>query len=125
MRVLADENVHMDIITGLRHARHEVQFVPDIGLAGHRDIDILRYSEKKNLILLTADKDFGGLIEFGKLWGIGKVILLRYHTINIPRIVQNISYILTRERKVLVKEAPLVFVLSESGYRLHRPVKAK
>ncbi|GAN32883.1 MAG: hypothetical protein DYG83_00845 [Candidatus Brocadia sp. AMX2] len=29
------------------------------------------------MILLSGDKDFGGLIEFGTLWGRGKVILLR------------------------------------------------
>ena len=120
MRILADENVHIDIISGLRQANQEVLFVPDIGLAGHSDIDILKYAEQNNLIILTADKDFGGLIEFGTLWGRGKIILLRYRIINIARTIKNILHILNREKKIILKESSFVFVLSEAGYRLHR-----
>ena len=120
IRILADENVHIDIISGLRQANQEVLFVPAIGLAGHSDIDILKYAEQNNLIILTADKDFGGLIEFGTLWGRGKIILLRYRIINIARTIKNILHILNREKKIIARESSFVFVLSEAGYRLHR-----
>ena len=69
MRILADENVHMDIIHGLNQANFEVLSVRDIGLAGYKDREILEYSEEHDLILVSGDKDFGGLIEFGTLWG--------------------------------------------------------
>jgi predicted nuclease of predicted toxin-antitoxin system len=96
-------------------------FVPDIGLAGHKDREILEYSEKNELVLISGDKDFGGLIEFGPLWGQGKVILLRYRFINIQRIVKNILEILNREAEMLSKEKSFVIVLSEAGYRIHKP----
>ena len=96
-------------------------FAPDIGLAGHKDREILEYSEKNELILISGDKDFGGLIEFGPLWGHGKVILLRYRLINVQRIVKNILEILNREAEMLGKEKSFVIVLSESGYRIHKP----
>jgi len=35
MKLLADENLHLGIIQGLRKAKFEVIFVPDIDLAGH------------------------------------------------------------------------------------------
>jgi predicted nuclease of predicted toxin-antitoxin system len=121
MRILANENLHTEIVRGLQQANHDVLFVPDIGLAGHKDREILEYSEKNELVLISGDKDFGGLIEFGPLWGHGKVILLRYRFINIQRIVKNILEILNREAEMLSKEKSFVIVLSESGYRIHKP----
>ncbi len=120
MRFLANENLHMGIVRGLRQANYEVLFVPDLGLAGHKDREILEYSEKNDLIVISGDKDFGGLTEFGPLWGRGKVILLRYRLINIQRIVRNILEILDREAEAFRKEKAMVIVLSEAGYRIHR-----
>jgi len=120
MRFLADENLHIEIVRGLRQANYEVLFVPDLGLAGHKDREILEYSEKNDLIAISGDKDFGGLTEFGPLWGRGKVILLRYRLINIQRIVRNILEILDREADAFRKEKAMVIVLSEAGYRIHR-----
>ena len=97
MRILTNENVHTDIVRGLREANYEILFVPDIGLAAHKDLEILEYSEKNDLILISGDKGFGGLIEFGTLWGRGKVILLRYRLININRIVKDIIEVLNCE----------------------------
>ena len=121
MRILANENLHTEIIRGLQKANYDVLFVPDIGLGGHKDREVLLYSEKNDLILISGDKDFGGLIEFGPLWGHGKVILLRYRFINIQRIVKNILEMLNREAEILNKEKSFVIVLSESGYRIHKP----
>jgi predicted nuclease of predicted toxin-antitoxin system len=121
MRILANENLHTEIVRGLRKANYDVLFVPDIGLAGHKDHEILEYSEKNELVLISGDKDFGGLIEFGPLWGHGKVILLRYRFISIQRIVENILEALNREAELLGKEKSFVIVLSESGYRIHKP----
>jgi predicted nuclease of predicted toxin-antitoxin system len=121
MRILANENLHTEIVRGLQQANYDVLFVPDIGFAGHKDREILEYSEKNELVLISGDKDFGGLIEFGPLWGRGKVILLRYRFINIQRIVKNILEILNREAEMLSKEKSFVIVLSEFGYRIHKP----
>ena len=121
MRILADENVHTDIIQGLNQANLEVLSIRDIGLAGHKDREILEYSEENDLILLSGDKDFGGLIEFGTLWGRGKVVLLRYRIININRIVKDIVEVIDREEEILRTPVPVVIVLSESGYRIHKP----
>jgi predicted nuclease of predicted toxin-antitoxin system len=119
-KIFADENVHSEIVRRLREEGHEVLFVPEIGLAGSSDDAILEYSIKHNLLLLSGDKDFGGLIEFGTLWGKGKVILLRYRLINIKRMVKNIGEILANEQELITSENSFVIVLSEAGYRIHR-----
>jgi len=41
IKILADENVHTGIVRGLRKADYEVLFVPEIGLAGQSDQEIL------------------------------------------------------------------------------------
>ena len=46
MRFLANENLHIEIVRGLRQANVEVLFVPDLGLAGHKDREILEYLRK-------------------------------------------------------------------------------
>lgn len=121
MHFLADENIHVDIINRLRQSNYEVLSVLDVSLAGQRDRDILSYSEEHNLILISGDKDFGGLIEFGTLWGRGKVILLRYHIINIERITADIIETIKRESKILGSTGSVTIALSEGGYRIHRP----
>ena len=125
MRILADENLHFEIVQGLRRESHEVFFVPEIGLAGQRDSVILDYAEKKKLIVLSGDKDFGGLIEFGTLWGRGKAILLRYHIINARKIVRDLNQLFVQEEKLLSAKESLVIILSESGYRIRKHLKAK
>jgi predicted nuclease of predicted toxin-antitoxin system len=95
--------------------------VQDVDLAGQKDRQILEYSEKHGLILISGDKDFGALIEFGTLWGRGKVMLLRYNLINVNRIVRDIVEVIRREVEILREPGSVVIVLSETGYRVHRP----
>jgi predicted nuclease of predicted toxin-antitoxin system len=121
MRFLTDENIHADVIRKLRQANYDVFSVQDVGLSGHKDHEILEYSEKQDLILISGDKDFGGLIKFGTLWGHGRVILLRYNLINVSQMVQGIVEVVKREAEILGAENPVVIVLSESGYRIRRP----
>src|SRR3989338_6868606 len=103
----------MEIIQQLRHINHEVLSIHDIGMVGHKDSDLLDYSEKHKMTLISGDKDFCGLIEFGTLWGRGKVILLRYRIININRIVSHILEVLDREAEVFKTEKSVIIVLSE------------
>lgn len=120
MKILADENIHIGIVNELRKAGFEILFIPEVGLAGCNDQKILEYSERYDLILLSGDKDFGGLIEFGTLWGRGKVILLRYRLIIIDRIAKNIAEVINSEKELFNIEKSFVIVLSESGYRINR-----
>lgn len=78
IRILSDENVHADIVSGLRREGFDLVTAVESGLGGRKDVEILDYAENHDLLLLTGDKDFGGLIEFGRLWGRGRVLLLRY-----------------------------------------------
>ena len=121
IRILSDENVHADIVSGLQQEGFDLVTAAGAGLAGRKDIDILDYAEKQNLVLISGDKDFGGLIEFGRLWGRGRVLLLRYQIINVRKIVEDVAVTLRGESELLSQPGSFVIVLSESGYRVRRP----
>jgi predicted nuclease of predicted toxin-antitoxin system len=121
LRLFADENVHVDIIASLRNEGFDVITVIEVGLVAHKDYQILEYAEKEERILITGDKDFGGLLEFGYLYRRGKVILLRYTTMNIQRITSELIKVLEKEKETFAKEETLLVVLSEGRYRMHHP----
>ena len=121
IRILSDENVHADIVSGLQQEGFDLVTAAGAGLAGRKDIDILDYAELQNLLLISGDKDFGGLIEFGRLWGRGRVLLLRYQIINVRKIVEDVAVTLRGESELLSQPGSFVIVLSESGYRVRRP----
>jgi len=119
LKLLADENVHSEIIAYLRSKGYEIITAIDEGLAGSKDYEVLAYTEKHDRILLTGDKDFGGLLEFGILYGRGKVILLRYTTMNIKVIAEAINGLLKKENRFFKGVKSLLIVLSEGRYRIH------
>jgi predicted nuclease of predicted toxin-antitoxin system len=121
MRILSDENVHMDIVSGLRKEGFDLVTAVEAGLAGRKDQEILEYAEEHDLLVLSGDKDFGGLLEFGKLWGSGRVLLLRYQILNPHKIVRDVVQVFRRETEAFRIAGSLLVVLSESGYRVRRP----
>jgi len=121
LKILADENIHTQIVQGIKDKGIEVVSAREAGLTGKTDDVILEYSEKNDMVLMTGDKDFGGLIEFGTLWGRGKVILFRYRLINVGKTIKDTVSIIHQEQDILKKKFPVVIVLSEAGYRIHRP----
>lgn len=61
MKILADESVDKDIVLRLRHDGHDVGYVAEMS-PGIMDEEVLILANNENILLLTADKDFGELI---------------------------------------------------------------
>jgi len=59
--LLADENIHPDVIDYLRQQGHDVQAVVEEGLKGQSDVVLLRQAHKSKRAVLTHDSDFGTL----------------------------------------------------------------
>ena len=123
--ILADENIHTDIIQALKKAGYNVATVKEKKLVGSADEIVLKEANKENRVLLTADKDFGGIVEYGHLAGKGSIILLRYRAIRISLIVQELLSALKEVEKEFIKDSGLIVVLSEGRYRLHHYQKNK
>ena len=61
MRILADENVHAEVIAGLRERGHVVEAIVETS-PGAPDPAILAREDIAEWVLLTYDRDFGDLI---------------------------------------------------------------
>ena len=63
--LLADENVHPDVIEFLRKAGLNVESVSERGQFGLPDTQVLQQATKAGRVVLTHDSDFGGLALMG------------------------------------------------------------
>ena len=63
--LLADENVHPDVIVFLREAGLDVESVSEQGKFGLPDIQVLVQATQAGRVVLTHDSDFGGLALMG------------------------------------------------------------
>ena len=61
MRFLANENFPADAVTQLKAAGHDIVWVRTAA-PGMKDEDVLAWAAREARIVLTFDKDFGGLL---------------------------------------------------------------
>jgi predicted nuclease of predicted toxin-antitoxin system len=57
-RFLVDESLGIEVARVLRHLKWNVEFVGEVGLAGHSDEDVFARAWDEDRILLTHDADF-------------------------------------------------------------------
>jgi len=64
MKFLADENLYIPIVEGLRNRGHEVFSILEEGEIGIPDEDIFRMAAGENRIIVTMDKHFTNILRF-------------------------------------------------------------
>lgn len=57
--LLADENITLDVVAGLRTRGHDVPTVLDEGLLGRPDSDVLTVATRQGRVVVTHDVAFG------------------------------------------------------------------
>jgi predicted nuclease of predicted toxin-antitoxin system len=60
--LLADENIHPDVVLFLRQQGRDIRSVVEEGLLGHSDLALLRLAHADGRAVLTHDSDFGTLV---------------------------------------------------------------
>ncbi|MDD5468995.1 MAG: DUF5615 family PIN-like protein [Anaerolineales bacterium] len=63
--LLADENIHPEVIAYLRRAGFEITSVSEQGEFGLSDADVLKQAIEAGRVVLTHDNDFGRLALLG------------------------------------------------------------
>ncbi len=62
MKFLADQDVYAQTIRFLSGLKHDVVPVAQLGLAQAEDIQLLAVAREQGRILVTRDRDFGGIV---------------------------------------------------------------
>ena len=78
MKILADENVHREIVNYLRVFGHDVLYVTDEE-PSEQDANLVKRAWEEQRIIISRDLDFGDLIVRQKMNCHG-MLLLRFHT---------------------------------------------
>ncbi len=60
-KLLADENIHRDVVRFLRDRGFDVLDVAEEGMLGTTDVDLLRRAVLEDRVVMTHDRDFGTL----------------------------------------------------------------
>lgn len=58
MKIKLDENMPIELVRILNGLRHQVETVPEEGLAGHDDEEIWAAAQQEEIFLITQDLDF-------------------------------------------------------------------
>jgi predicted nuclease of predicted toxin-antitoxin system len=79
MLFIADANVFVPMVEGLRHMGHDAFDVKERGLENLSDPDLFQLSQNQRRILITMDKDFSSILLYppGEHYGIIVVKLYR------------------------------------------------
>ena len=69
-KLLADENIHRDVVRFLRDRGFDVLDVAEEGMLGTTDVDLLRRAVSEDRVVMTHDRDFGTLaiLTGGRSW---------------------------------------------------------
>lgn len=90
MRLLLDENVHLSLVSILADHGHDVKHVVVDFDTSTPDPDILEIARLDNRVLITNDRDFGGLVRHEDFAHSG-IIYLRLHHL---RLMAQLPFIL-------------------------------
>ena len=63
--ILADENIHPEVVEFLRNAGMDVDSIAEQEKFGLSDAEVLQHATQSNRVVLTHDSDFGGLALMG------------------------------------------------------------
>lgn len=108
--LLADENVHPDVIAFLRKIGLNVDSISEQGKFGLPDTEVFQQATVSNRVILTHDSDFGGMAVFGaKFTGI---IYLRPGHIRADFTIQTLEAIRDNAPEVT---PPFILVAERTG----------
>ena len=106
MKFLLDQDVYAATGRFLAALGHEVITASDLGLAGAEDSTLLDSARKEDRVLVTRDRDFGGLV-FVHGAGTG-VLYLRILPSNIDAVHAELQVVLSRYQETELKRAFVV-----------------
>ena len=108
--LLADENVHPDVISFLRKMKLNIESIAERGQFGLGDAEVLTQATESGRVVLTHDSDFGGLALMGATF-VG-IIYLRPGHIHADFTIKTIEAIRNNAPDVI---PPFILVTERTG----------
>lgn len=109
--LLADENIHEEVVNYLRKKGLEIENIKERNLRGSTDNGIIALAQAERKIILTHDADFGRMLHFSQGVQTG-VIFLRPGHIDYSFTIQTLESILAT---ALQAEVPFIIVAERTG----------
>ena len=116
MHLLADENLHADLVARLRSQGHDVLYAAEV-FPQQEDSDLLQIAQSQSRIVITDDKDFGELI-FRRQMATHGVILLRLHS---PDVILRIARLQEAWDIIHANQPGNFVVITNDRIRIRRP----
>ena len=119
LNFLVDENLSSLLSLYLRDLGYIAKSVREVGLTGESDKEVVKWAQKNNYLIITADMDFGEFF-YWKTFGEIGVILLRSKYQSSKRFVEIIDYL--DEQGVLKNEeiSNALVVATNEKYRIRK-----
>lgn len=118
MKIKLDENLPLRLAERLQQMGHDVDTVPEEGLAGHSDPDVWQAAQKDERFLITQDLDFSDVRRFSPGTHYG-VLLIRLSNPGREALLQRLIAIFTTEN--ILDWAGCFIVVTEQKIRIRRP----
>jgi predicted nuclease of predicted toxin-antitoxin system len=115
MKFLLDQDVYVSTARFLSALRHDAVPVAKLGLSQASDSDLLRTARRQDRVLVTRDRDFGGLVFVHEL-GTG-VIYLRILPSTENAVHQELGRMLSEHSEVELRRAFVVVEPSRHRFR--------
>ena len=119
MKAKLDENLPLQIASGLRMLGHDVHTMQEERLSGCADSDLWRAAQREGRLLITQDLDFSDERRFAPGTHHG-IVLIRLHSPNRRKLIERVEevfqyeivstwpgcFVVVTEQKVRVRRAP-------------------
>ena len=109
--IIADENIHDEVVYFLRNQGLNIESIKELGLRGSTDIQIIALAEAEGKVILTHDADFGTMMYLSAQRKAG-ITFLRPGHINYSFTIQTLQALL---KTGLNAEVPFMLVAERSG----------
>jgi predicted nuclease of predicted toxin-antitoxin system len=117
VKLILDENLSPQHAVELRIEGHDAIAVPEVGLSGANDEEILRFAVENGRVLVTLDADFANVMRFPPERTLG-VVRLKVHPATEERIRQTIRRALLFLRNIDI--AGRLAVVDDDKIRIRR-----
>lgn len=109
--ILADENIHDEVVHYLQEQGLAVESIKERKLRGSTDEQIITLAEKEEKIILTHHADFGRIMHLSQVVNTG-IVFLRPGHIDFNFTIQTLKAILATKLDVQI---PFILVAERSG----------